>query len=87
MASYEIRFKKSVARDLRRIPSQDVQRILDRIDALSEDPRPIKCTRLAGLDNYRVRVGHYRILDQIEDHYLVIQIIKIAHLSTFYRNL
>ena len=87
MASYEIRFKKSVAKDLRRIPSQDVQRILGRIDALSEDPRPIECTRLSGLDNYRVRVGHYRILYQIEDHYLVIQIIKIAHLSTVYRNL
>jgi len=40
MASYEITFKKSVAKDLRKIPTQDVQRILGRIDALSEDPRP-----------------------------------------------
>ena len=86
MASYEIRFKKSVAKDLRRIPTQDVQRILSRIDALSEDPRPFDCTRLSGMDNYRIRVGHYRILYQIEDNYLVVQIIKVAHRSTVYRN-
>lgn len=86
MASYEIRFKKSVAKDLRRIPTQDVQRILGRIDALSEDPRPFDCARLSGIDNYRIRVGHYRILYQIEDNYLVVQIIKVAHRSTVYRN-
>jgi mRNA interferase RelE/StbE len=86
MASYEIRFKKSVAKDLRRIPTQDVQRILGRIDALSEDPRPLDCTRLSGLDNCRIRVGNYRILYQIEGHYLVVQIVKVAHRSTVYRN-
>jgi mRNA interferase RelE/StbE len=86
MASYEIRFKKSVVKDLRRISTQDVRRILGRIDALSGDPRPFDCTRLTGLDNYRVRVGRYRILYQIEDNYLVVQIIKIAHRSTVYRN-
>ena len=86
MASYEVRFKKSVSKDLRRIPTQDVQRLLARIDALSEDPRPFDCTRLSGMDNYRIRVGHYRILYQIEDNYLVVQIIKVAHRSTVYRN-
>ena len=86
MASYEVRFKKSVTKDLRRIPTQDVQRVLGRIDALSEDPRPFDCTRLSGKDNYRIRVGHYRILYQIEDNYLVVQIIKVAHRSTVYRN-
>ena len=86
MASYEVRFKKPVTKDLRRIPTQDVQRILARIDALSEDPRPFDCTRLSGMDNYRIRVGHYRILYLIEDNYLVVQIIKVAHRSTVYRN-
>ena len=86
MASYEIRFRKSVARDLRKIPTRDVRRILSRIDALSEDPRPADCTRLTGLDHYRVRIGHYRVIYQIEDNYLVVEVIKIAHRSTVYRN-
>ena len=86
MASYEVRFKKPVAKDLRRIPNQDVQRILGRIETLSENPRPGDFTRLSGLDKYRVRVSSYRILYQIEDNCLVIQIVRIAHRSTVYRN-
>jgi len=45
MAKYELRFKKSIAKDLRKIPSQDVKRTLDRINLLAENPRGPGCIK------------------------------------------
>ena len=57
MASYELVFKKSVAKDLRRFPNKDVKQILERISALAEEPRAVGCEKLSGQDRYRVRCG------------------------------
>ncbi len=62
MASYELTFRKSVARDLRPLPKQDVVRILRRIRSLADDPRPAGCEKLSGQERYRVRQGRYRII-------------------------
>lgn len=86
MARFEIRFKKSVARDLRRIPPVDVRKILKRIDALSKNPRDVGCIKLAGKDKYRVRQGRYRILYQIVDKELMIYVVKVAHRSNVYKD-
>ena len=76
MAKFELRFKKSVARDLRRIPVVEVKKILKRIDGLSENPRAVGCVKLAGNDKYRIRQGRYRILYQIVDR--IIFVVKVA---------
>ncbi len=85
MANYKIEFKQSVAKDLRSIPNSDVRRILNRIEALSENPRAEGCIKLTGQDVYRVRVGLYRILYEIRDEVLVVNVIKLGHRSTVYK--
>jgi mRNA interferase RelE/StbE len=85
MASYELVFKKSVAKDLRRLPQQDVLRILERIRSLAEDPRPLGCEKLSTLERYRIRVGIYRVIYEIQDRILTVLIVKIAHRSGAYR--
>lgn len=85
MANYEVVFKKSVARDLRRIPNKDVRRILERIAALAADPRCEGCTRLSGQDRYRVRQGLYRVVYEIRDRELVVVVVKVAHRRDVYR--
>ena len=87
MASFELRFKPSVAKDLRGIPRGDVQRILARIEALRNDPRPTGCEKLSGQERYRVRQGHYRILYRVADTELVVEIVKVGHRREVYRNL
>ncbi len=84
MASYEIVLKSSVAKDLRRIPNKDVRRILDRIEALASNPRPEGCVKLSALDRYRVRQGVYRIVYEIMDTDLIVQIVKVAHRREVY---
>ena len=85
MASYEIAFKKSVARDLRTLPREDVRRILSRIRSLTDDPRPAGCEKLSGKDLYRVRQGDYRIVYTIEDASLIVVIVKVGHRRNVYR--
>jgi len=66
MARFEIRFKESVAKDLRYLPNKDVERILKRIDALRSEPRPVGCEKLSAQERYRVRQGVYRIIYEIK---------------------
>ncbi|HKR43271.1 MAG TPA: type II toxin-antitoxin system RelE/ParE family toxin [Paraburkholderia sp.] len=86
MASYELVFKKSVAKDLRALPQQDVKRILQKIRALADDPRPPGCEKLSGLERYRVRQGSYRVVYEIEDRRLIVLIVKVAHRRDVYKN-
>lgn len=85
MASYELVFKRSVAKDLRAIPKRDVARILQRIESLRLDPRPPGCEKLSGLDRYRVRQGVYRILYEVIDSRLIVTVVKVGHRKQVYR--
>lgn len=85
MAPYEIRFKESVARDLKGLPREQVTAILERIAALADNPRPRGCEKLSGLERYRIRQGHYRVIYEIRDRQLVVVVVKIGHRSHVYR--
>ena len=85
MAKYKITFKKSVAKDLRSIPTSDVKRILAKFDELAENPRGEGCKKLSGHEQYRVRHGLYRIIYEIRDDVLVVNVVKVAHRSSVYR--
>ncbi len=86
MASYELVFKKSVAKDLRAFPNQDVKRIMQRIRSLADDPRPAGCEKLSGQERYRVRQGVYRIVYEIEDDKLTVLVVKVGHRRDVYRS-
>jgi mRNA interferase RelE/StbE len=85
MGRYEIVFRKSARKDLLSIPRQDVQRILDCIWALADDPRPSQSLKLTGEEKYRLRCGVYRVLYTIEDRQLVVEIVKVGHRKDVYR--
>ena len=85
MAGYELVFKRSVAKDLRVVPKQDLQRVLKRIRGLADDPRPAGCEKLSGQERYRVRQGRYRVVYEIHDDRLVVLIVKVAHRAAAYR--
>jgi mRNA interferase RelE/StbE len=86
MASYELAFSKSVAKDLRAFPKQDVKRIMQRIRSLADDPRPPGCEKLSGQERYRLRQGAYRIVYEIEDDRLTVLIVKVGHRRDVHRS-
>ena len=86
MANYKITFKRSVSKDFKSIPKSDVIKILEKINSLAIDPRREGCIKLSGQNNYRVRQGLYRIVYEIRDFEIVVQVIKIGHRSDVYKN-
>jgi mRNA interferase RelE/StbE len=85
MAGYRVLFRESVRKDLRPIPKQDLKRILDRIAALAQNPRPGGREKSAGDNRYRIRQGKYRIVYSIQDDELTIWIVKVGHRKDVYR--
>lgn len=86
MASYNIFFRDSVRKDLEAIPKGDLQRIIERIGRLADDPRPIGSEKLSGQEKYRVRQGNYRIVYSIQDNELTVWVVKVGHRREVYRN-
>ncbi|MDP3295617.1 MAG: type II toxin-antitoxin system RelE/ParE family toxin [Nevskia sp.] len=87
MAIYELRFRPSVAKDLRGVPKNDLQRILAKIETLRDDPRPPGSEKLSGDEKYRIRQGDYRILYGIDDHTVIVEIVKVGHRRDVYRQI
>lgn len=83
---YELRVRPSVAKDLRGIPKADVERILARMQALRDDPRAPGCEKLSGAELYRVRQGVYRIVYEIQDACIVVEVIRVGHRGEVYRD-
>ncbi len=85
MAEFEIFFKESVWKELKKIPKNDLRRILSRIDKLGDNPRPAGCEKLTSMELYRVRQGKYRIVYSIQNNELTVWVIKISHRKNVYR--
>jgi mRNA interferase RelE/StbE len=85
MAEYKLFFKRSVQKDFDTIPKKDLRRILNRIEALTKDPRPPGCEKLTGQERYRLRQGRYRIVYSIQDDELTVWVVKVGHRKHIYR--
>ena len=55
------------------------------VDSLAEDPRPQGAIKLAGRNDYRVRVGDYRIVYAVDDEERLVVVARIAHRREVYR--
>ena len=69
---YQVNLKKSVIKDLEKLPDIVLKRDQKTILGLANNPRPDGCKKLKGRDDYRVRVGGYRILYFINDEIVTI---------------
>ena len=84
MRVYRVVILPAAARQLGRIASGPRRRIDAAIVALASDPRPPGCKKLSGSEEYRVRVGDYRILYAIEDAVLRVLVVKVGHRRDVY---
>ncbi len=87
MGSYEIEIKASAEKQLRQIASQEIPRTHVAISRLRQHPFPAKCEKLRGAkDQYRIRVGVYRIVYTVDKIKRQIIIQRIRHRKDVYRN-
>lgn len=85
MAKYKIAIKKSAVKEIKSLPSTELKKVLSKIAALSENPRPHDSIKLSAQERYRIRCGNYRILYSIEDEILVVYVVKVGHRKDVYR--
>jgi len=83
-AVYTIEYEASAVKALSKLDHITAVRIKTVVDALSRNPRPSGVKKLMGSDNWRVRVGDYRVIYSIHDSTLTILIIKIGHRREIY---
>lgn len=87
MARYELRVKPSAAKEIVGIGRRaDRQRVVDRIAALTDEPRPPGCRKLSDDEGYRLRQGEIRIVYTIDDRARIVRILKVAHRREVYRS-
>ena len=86
MASFNVFWKASAEHDLKKLDRQFIPKILTAIDALSENPLSAKCKKLRGAESsYRIRVGGYRVVYQVNTRDKTIVIYHIRHRKEAYR--
>ena len=81
---YKITFTKLAFKELSKIPEPFYLKIKSAIIQLSDNPRPIGSKKLKGRDGYRIRIGNYRVIYEIFDTQLIINIINIGHRKDIY---
>ena len=86
MVNYQLKITESAERELREFHKKLQDRIVDKILKLGENPRLSGSKKLLGTDNYRIRVGDYRIYS-IDNDKRTITILDIGHRKDIYRQI
>ena len=77
--------KSSARKELERLPAELIERIFPKLESLADDPRPDECKKLkGGRDEWRLRVGDYRVVYVVDDRRTVISVTRIRHRRDVY---
>ncbi|MBG0744843.1 MAG: type II toxin-antitoxin system RelE/ParE family toxin [Cylindrospermopsis raciborskii KL1] len=84
--TYKIIITKSIQKQLDNLPSNIQDRVYEKISQLAEEPRPDGVAKLKGYDNeYRIRIGDYRLVYEIQDDKLIVLILQCKHRRDVYK--
>jgi len=82
--SYQVLLTPRAVRDIRRLQPELQQRLLKAIAALGDNPRPQGCEKVRGSDEWRIRVGDYRVRYRIDDSQHQVIVTRIGHRNEIY---
>ncbi len=85
MGKYSVELKPSARKELERLSEKLIERIFPKLEALEDEPRPAGCKKLkGGRDEWRIRVGDYRVVYAIDDVKVRVSVTRIRHRSEVY---
>ena len=83
---YQVLIERSAEKDLKKITAEERPKLTNAMRALANEPRPTGCRKLVGSENdWRVRVGNYRVIYEISDEVRIVRIQRIRHRKDSYR--
>ncbi|MHC5855589.1 type II toxin-antitoxin system RelE family toxin [Nostoc sp.] len=84
--NYTIVISKSVQKQIDDLPNDVAERVVEKIQNLALEPRPDGVVKLKGFDNeYRIRVGDYRVRYEIDDESQIVQLLQCKHRKDVYK--
>ncbi|MFH1617265.1 MAG: type II toxin-antitoxin system RelE/ParE family toxin [Candidatus Margulisiibacteriota bacterium] len=87
MGSYKVEIKRSALKDIKKLEKGSIPPIYRKIASLSDNPHPAQSQKLKGMDNsYRLRIGDYRIIYQIDHQNKAVMVFGIGHRKDIYRD-
>ncbi len=84
---YTVRIKRSAEKDMNRLPATTFGRVSRAILGLEREPRPTGAQKLRGAEEYRIRVGAYRVLYMIQDRDRTVEVLAVGHRRDVYRGI
>jgi mRNA interferase RelE/StbE len=81
---YRVEFSTAARRELEDLPAQMVERLLRAIRGLRDTPRPRGSKKLVGSEAYRIRVGQYRVVYEVNDTQRLVLITRVRHRKDVY---
>jgi mRNA interferase RelE/StbE len=88
MKRYTVVLTQTAEKELRRLPSKVIEKIIAVLKSLEENPRPVGCKKLKGYKNlWRIRVGDYRLIYAIEDVVMLVDVREIGNRKDIYDKL
>lgn len=82
---YEIQVMPRAIKDIAGLPKDYTRLVSEHIDGLADEPRPRDARKLRGRDDYRLRVGVYRVLYGIDDEHRIVTVFRVRHRREAYR--
>jgi len=80
VSNYRVALAASAEKELHGLPAKLVARIMGRMERLASDPPPPGCKKLVGGDNeWRIRIGDWRVVYEIDDRAKTVEVTRIAH--------
>ncbi|MBW9207975.1 type II toxin-antitoxin system RelE/ParE family toxin [Mumia sp. zg.B17] len=80
MSRYQVDLTGAAAKQVRRLDPPVRRRVLAALTALEADPRPAGVKKLSGFDDaWRIRIGDYRVLYEVQDTTVLITVFRVAH--------
>ena len=83
--AYTVILKRSAEKELDHLAAAVYRRIVAKVLALEDNPRPLGFQKLQGHDGYRIRIGDYRVLYLIDDQSRTVEITAVGHRRDVYR--
>jgi len=84
MSAYFINISKTAVKQLDKLPDNIASQLIKAIYDLADNPRPFGCKKLKGRNGFRVRTGDYRIIYEIVDNILLINVVAVGHRRDIY---
>jgi mRNA interferase RelE/StbE len=84
--AFRIEWKKSTRKDLRKLPANAADKIVEAVEHLSQNPFPHGVEKLSGSEHaYRIRLGDYRIVYEVVTESKLVEIQRVRHRKDVYR--